>query len=336
VRTYLFRRLLLVIPTFIGITLMVFAMTRFVPGGPIERAIAEMQQKQQGRQATDIGSSISEDQVQQLREFYGFDQAWYVAYYQWLKKLLRLDLGESTRYGIPVWEAIVERLPVSFYYGIVSTILTYLICVPLGVFKALNHKKISDNMSSILVYIGYAVPSYVIGIILLVIFASQLEWFPLGGFTGDDFEDYGFIDKTIDIVWHSVLPMAAYVAGSFAVMTLLMKNSLMDFMSSDFVRTAIAKGLNYRQAIVRHALRNSLIPIATHFGSNISSIIAGSFLIEKIFNINGFGLLGYEAVVERDYPVVMGILVVSALLQLVGNILSDICVAIADPRVEFK
>jgi microcin C transport system permease protein len=336
VRTYLFRRLLLIIPTFIGITLMVFAMTRFVPGGPIERAIAEMQQKQQGRQATDIGSSISEEQVQQLREFYGFDRPWYVAYYQWLKKLLRLDLGESTRYGVPVWEAIVERLPVSFYYGIVSTILTYLICVPLGVFKALNHKKLSDNMSSIFVYIGYAVPSYVIGIILLVIFASQLEWFPLGGFTGDDFEDYGFIDKTTDIIWHSILPMAAYVAGSFAVMTLLMKNSLMDYMSSDFVRTAIAKGLNYRQAIVRHALRNSLIPIATHFGSNISSIIAGSFLIEKIFNINGFGLLGYEAVVERDYPVVMGILVVSALLQLVGNILSDICVAIADPRVEFK
>ena len=159
--------------------------------------------------------------------------------------------------------------------------------------------------------------------------------FLLGGFVSDEFEDLEFFEQVKDVIYHSILPMTAYVMGSFAVTTVMMKNSLMDNLAADYVRTAMAKGLSFRQAIVRHALRNSLIPLATHFGNNISVILAGSFLIEKIFNIDGFGLLGYESIVERDYPIVMGILVISALLQLIGNILSDICVALVDPRVQF-
>ena len=213
--------------------------------------------------------------------------------------------------------------------------LTYLICLPLGVMKAIKHESWIDNVSSILVFTGYAIPSYVVAVILLVVFGSELEWFPLGGFVSDDFEDFTFFEQVKDLIYHSVLPMTAYVMGSFAVTTVMMKNSLMDNLAADYVRTAMAKGLTFRQAIVRHALRNSLIPLATHFGNNISVILAGSFLIEKIFNIDGFGLLGYESIVERDYPIVMGILVISALLQLIGNILSDICVAAVDPRVQF-
>ncbi len=206
---------------------------------------------------------------------------------------------------------------------------------PLGMAKAVRHKSHFDNVSSGIVFFGYAIPSYVVGIALLTLFASQLEWFPLGGFVSDNFDQLGPWEKITDISYHAVLPLLSYMASSFAVTTFMMKNSLMDNLSADYVRTAIAKGLTFRQAVTRHALRNSLIPIATSFGNNISLILTGSFLIERIFNIDGFGLLGFESLVERDYPVVMGILVISSLLFLVGNILSDICVALVDPRVKF-
>jgi microcin C transport system permease protein len=339
VRAYLVRRLLLLIPTFVGITMLVFAITRFVPGGPIERAIAEARMKQEGRapaRADGGMQDLSEEQLGQLKEYYGFDKPIWESYWLWLTKVVQFDLGESSRYGESVWDTIRSRLPISTYYGFMSMLITYLICIPLGILKALRHGSALDHFSSALIFFGYSVPAYVVGIALIVVFASQLGWFPLGGFTSDGFDELSLWGKAWDIVHHSVLPMTAYVMGSFAVTTMLMKNSLMDHMASDFVRTAIAKGLSYRSAVFKHAFRNSLIPLATHFGNNISVIIAGSFLIEKIFNINGFGLLGYEAVVERDYPVVMGILVISALLQLIGNILSDICVALADPRVEFR
>jgi microcin C transport system permease protein len=175
----------------------------------------------------------------------------------------------------------------------------------------------------------------VVGIALLTYFASQLGWFPLGGFVSENFAELGAWGKVKDVTVHAVLPLLSYMAGSFAVTTFMMKNSLMDNLSADYVRTAIAKGLTFRQAVYRHAVRNSLIPIATSFGNNIALILTGSFLIERIYNIDGFGLLGFESLVERDYPVVMGILVISSLLFLVGNILSDICVAIVDPRVKF-
>jgi microcin C transport system permease protein len=331
---YILRRLLLIPPTFLGLTLIVFTLTRFVPGGPVERMIASMQQAEGGGMGSD-GMSLSADQIDQLNQYYGFDEPILVSYGQWLWRICQFDLGTSTRYADPVTEMILDRLPVSIYFGVTSMILTYLVCLPLGILKAIKHESVVDNVSSILVFIGYAIPSYVIAIILLVTFGSELQWFPLGGFVSDDFASLSAWAKLQDLLAHTILPLTAYVMGSFALMTIMMKNSLMDHLAADYVRTAMAKGFNFRQAVFKHALQNSLIPLATHFGNNISVIIAGSFLIEKIFNINGFGLLGYESVVERDYPVVMGILVISSLLQLVGNILSDICVALVDPRVQF-
>jgi len=217
-----------------------------------------------------------------------------------------------------------------------AMIITYSICIPLGVLKALRHKTNLDNITSVLVFIGYAIPNYVVAIILLMTFSSWLDIFPMGGFTGNNFHELNFTGKIIDILYHSVLPLIAYMAGSFAVMTFMMKNSLLDYLASDFMRTAIAKGSSYKQAVLKHAFRNSLIPLATHFGNNISIILTGSYLIEKIFNIDGIGLLGLESVVERDYPTVLGILVISSLLFMIGNILSDICVALVDPRVKFE
>lgn len=339
--SYFLRRFLLIIPTFLGVTVLVFVITRFVPGGPIERMITEMQQLQGERGSTaDVaaggGVALSEDQMQDLKEYYGFDRPVLLSYLEWLGKVLTLNLGLSTRYNEPVWDIIKTRFPISIFYGVMTMILTYLICIPLGVIKAIKHHSLSDNLSSIIVFIGYAIPNYVLGITLLIFFASKWEYFPLGGFVSDDFDDFTMIEQVVDILYHAVLPLISYMAGSFAVMTFMMKNSLMDNLASDYVRTAIAKGLPFGKAVYRHAMRNSLIPLATHFGNNISIILTGSFLIETIFNIDGFGLLGYESVVQRDYPVVLGILVISSLLYMVGNILSDLCVALVDPRVQFK
>ena len=340
---YFIRRFLLIIPTFIGITIMVFAVTRFVPGGPIERIIAQAQQMQTmeggrtaGSPSEERSQPLSEEQIEELKKYYGFDKPIIASYVLWLGKVLRGDLGVSTRYYDPVWSMIRERIPISLYFGILSLILVYGICIPLGIAKAIRHKTLFDNTSSIIVFIGYAIPGWVVGVLMLVFFASYWEIFPLGGLISDDFEDFTLIGKITDIIWHTILPLLAYVIGSFTVMTFLMKNTLMDNLSSDYVRTAVAKGLPFKKAVFNHAFRNSLIPIATSFGNNISIILSGSFLIEKVFNINGMGLLGYESVVERDYPVVLGILVISSLLFMIGNILSDICVAIVDPRVKFE
>jgi microcin C transport system permease protein len=340
---YFIRRFLLIIPTFLGITIMVFFVTRFVPGGPIERIIAEAQQMQSmeggrtsGPSSAEQSQPLSEDQIEELKKYYGFDKPVFTSYILWLGKVLRGDLGTSTRYYDPVWSMIKERIPISLYFGVISLILVYGICIPLGIIKAIKHKTSFDNISSLVVFIGYAIPGWVVGVLMLVFFASYWEIFPLGGLISDEFEDFTLIGKITDVIRHTILPLLAYVLGSFTVMTFLMKNTLMDNLASDYVRTAIAKGLPFNKAVLNHALRNSLIPIATSFGNNISVILSGSFLIEKVFNINGMGLLGYESVVERDYPVVLGILVISSLLFMIGNILSDICVAIVDPRVKFE
>ncbi len=340
---YFIRRFLLIIPTFIGITIMVFTITRFVPGGPIERIIIQARQMAAAEgsstpswAADEQTQPLSEEQKQELKKYYGFDKPVLVSYFQWLGKVLTGDLGTSTRYYDPVWNMIKERIPISLYFGILTMVLVYGVCIPLGIAKAVRHKSGFDNVTSVIVFTGYAIPGWVAGILLLMLFASHWEIFPLGGLMSDEFDTFTLTQKALDILWHTALPLAAYSMGSFTVMTFLMKNTLMENLAADYVRTAIAKGLTFKKAVFRHALQNSLIPIATHFGNNISIILMGSFLIETVFNIDGMGLLGYESIVERDYPVVMGILVISSLLLMIGNILSDICVALVDPRVKFK
>jgi microcin C transport system permease protein len=279
---------------------------------------------------------LSDEQIALLEKYYGFDKPVLTSYFLWLGKIFKGDLGVSTRYYDPVWEMIRSRIPISLYFGILTLIATYGVCIPLGIAKAIRHKSAFDNTSSIIVFIGYAIPGWVAGIMMILLFASHWELFPLGELVSDEFDDLSFFAKAADLAWHTVLPLAAYLLGSFTFMTFLMKNTLMDNLTADYVRTAMAKGLTFKQAIFGHALRNSLIPIATSFGSNISIVLSGSFLVEKVFNIDGIGLLGYESAVERDYPVVLGVLVISSLLFLIGNILSDVCVAMVDPRVKFE
>ena len=337
-RDYVVRRLLLMIPTFIGITFVTFLLCQFVPGGPIDQLrlqLAGAGGEFAGRSSR-VQLEIPEDQLNQLKAFYGFDKPWYQAYGIWLLKTVQLDFGQSFRYNEPVLRVIADRLPISLYYGLVTAVFTYLICIPLGILKAIRHRTTVDNLTSALIFIGYAIPGFALGAVLANLFAVRYPIFPLGGFQSQAAAAMPFAARMGDIVWHSVLPLIAYMVGAFAIETMLMKNSLLENMSSDYVRTALAKGLNWRRAVFVHAVRNSLIPMATSIGGLLGIFLTGSVLIERVFNIQGVGLLFYDAIQSRDFPVVMGFLVISSVILMLGNLLSDLAVAFVDPRVRFE
>ena len=343
---YFIRRLLLIIPTFLGITLITFFILQIVPGGPLERELLKLRMGGQmtggevgptgGNQTT--GIEIPESALEEMKKFYGFDLPVHERYIKWLGNLLTLDLGRSYVYAEPVWDVIISRFPISIYFGLIGFILTYLICIPLGVAKAVKNGGKFDLVSSIMVFMGYSIPGWAFGTIMLVVFGGGSLWdvFPLGGFRSEDFEYLSFWGQITDQFYHTVLPVASYLVGSFATLTILTKNSVIENLSQDYIRTAFSKGLSEKRVIFKHALRNSLIPIATGLGHFLSLILAGSFLIETVFNINGMGLLGFRSIEQRDYPVTMGILVLSSFLLLLGNIISDILYAIFDPRIRFK
>jgi microcin C transport system permease protein len=341
---YFARRLLLIVPTFLGITLVVFLVMQFVPGGPVERAIMNLQMSALTEGGADSamigrgGSALPEELVEEIRRYYGFDKPVHERYALWLWNVVRLDLGRSYVYQEPVWDVIKSRFPVSIFLGLTGFFLSYLVCVPLGVLKAVHHGSRFDWVSSVVVFLGYAVPGWALGTALLVLLGggSFYDVFPLGGFRPDNWEYLSLWGKITGQLEHMALPVLCYMVGSFATLTILTKNSLMENLSQDYVRTAFAKGLSERRVIFVHALRNSLIPIVTGLGHAISLVLAGSFLIEKVFNIDGMGYLGYTAILQRDYPVALGILVISSLLMLVGNILSDVLYAFVDPRIRFR
>ena len=250
--------------------------------------------------------------------------------------LLQGSLGRSDKYGDSIISLVQQRIPISLFFGVTSMILIYGICIPLGIVKAIKHRTWLDNLSSIAVFSGYAIPGYVLGSFLLVFLGARLDLFPLSGFVSENFDELSAGGKIGDLFHHAAMPLACYLVGSFAFMTFMMKNNLMDNLAADYVRTATAKGVPYGSAVFRHAFRNSIIPIATTVGQNITLIVGGSFLIETIFDINGFGLLQFNAILEKDEPVVLGVLTISATLMLLGNIISDLCVAFVDPRIRFR
>lgn len=342
-RAYFIKRLLLMIPTLLGITIACFVIMQMVPGGPVEQFLQKAKYQSQGSEGGAGGSSklqseMTEQELENIRKYYGFDKPILTRYFIWLGKLVRFDLGDSYAYGTPVLDLIVSRIPISLTFGLISLFMAYLICIPLGIKKALSHGGPFDNWSSILIFLGYSIPGYALGVLLIVLFGGGSFWnvFPVGGLFSDNFEQLPWFGKIWDYIKHLVMPITCYTIGSFATLTLLMKNSLMEQLNQDYIRTALAKGLSYRQAVFRHGLRNALIPIATNLGMIISVIVSGSFLIEKVFTIDGMGLLGYESVVNRDYPVALGIIVISSLLALIGRVISDFCLVLVDPRIKFQ
>jgi microcin C transport system permease protein len=250
--------------------------------------------------------------------------------------LLQGDMGQSSVFGEPVWDLIKSRMPVALYFGLLTTILTYGVCLPLGILKAIKHRTAIDNFSSVFIFLGYAVPGFALGALLLVYFGASKPIFPMVGLVSSDFESMNTFEKIKDLAWHTVLPLLSYVVGSFAFMTMMMKNNLMDNLAADYVRTAVAKGVSFNRAVFRHAFRNSFIPIATSLGSLITMIVSGSLLIETVFDIQGFGLLQFRAIIGPDQMLIMGTLTVASFLMIMGNILSDIIVALVDPRVKFQ
>ena len=341
-RDYVIRRLLLMVPTFLGITFVTFTLCQFVPGGQIDQLRMQLAGAGGGGEVGFGGAAatgrldITDDQLALLNEYYGFDDPLPVAYASWLWDVVRLDFGDSFRYSEPVLRVIADRLPVSIYYGFITAFFTYGICIPLGILKAIKHRTSVDNLTSVLIFVGYAIPGFALGAVLSNLLAVRWELFPLGGFQTPGTEEFTLLAQARDVIWHSILPLIAYLVSSFAVMTMLMKNSLIENMSADYVKTALAKGLSWRRTVFVHALRNSLIPMATSIGSLLGIFLTGSFLIERVFNIQGVGLLSFEAIQARDFPVVLGFLVISSVLLMAGNLISDLAVAFVDPRVRFE
>ncbi len=248
--------------------------------------------------------------------------------------ILQGFLGYSDKKGKNVSTLIAERMHISAFFGLTSLFLSYLVCIPLGIMKALKHGQKFDVVSSIIVFIGYSIPGYALGVLLLSYFGGDV--FPLHGWRSPNFNELSLWGKITDQLHHAFLPILCYMVGSFATMTVLMKNSLMENLSQDYVRTAFAKGLSEKRVIFFHAVRNSLIPLATGIGGMIGVVLAGSYLIEKTFGIDGIGLLGFNALVDKDYNIMMGFLVIGVIIRLIGNLISDLTYALIDPRIRFK
>ena len=258
-----------------------------------------------------------------------------VIYKSRISGLLQGDMGRSTVFGEPVLDLIQSRMPVALYFGLLTSIISYGVCLPLGILKAIKHRTAVDNVSSILIFFGYAIPGFALGSILLVYFGAIKPVFPMIGLTSENFDSMGPWEQIKDLAWHTVLPLIGYLVGSFAWLTMMMKNNLMDNLSTDYVRTAVAKGVGFNRAVFRHAFRNSFIPIASSLGQLITIIVSGSILIELVFDIQGFGQLQYRALLGPDQMLIMGTLTVASFLMVMGNILSDIIVALIDPRIKF-
>ncbi len=427
-RAYILRRLLLIPLTLLGITFVVFSITRFLPGGPMEQAIQQATMSENARSSRGASAgSLSAEQLEQMRMSFGMNENIAKGYLMWLgfmpreynprfvdldatkdgtlvllsttdgdgkaaslkayisgtppalalengsepdgwfarygrnaptgddakdkvpgedqsrvvvfqrkfSGLLQGDLQDSLIYGDPVGQVIRERLPVSIFYGLLTALLTYSISIPLGILKAVKHRTWIDNWSSVALFIGYSIPGFALGSLLLLWFAFQRDWFPISGFVSGNFDELSAGGKVLDILHHAVLPLICYMVSRFALTTMMMKNSIMDVLASDYIRTAVAKGASFKRAIIGHAVRNSIIPIAATFGQLLAALVSGSFLIESVFDIQGAGQLGFTAATHSDYNVMMGVLLLSSTMLMLGNILSDILLALLNPRIRF-
>jgi microcin C transport system permease protein len=340
---YIFKRLLLMIPTLFGVLLMTFAVIQFVPGGPVEQMVAQLQGRDTGGEGAAAAGSgyrgrqgVDAARIAEIKTLYGFDKPPTERFWMMLKQFAQFDLGKSFFYPKDVWSLIKEKLPVSISLGLWTFFLSYLVSVPLGIAKAVRAGTRFDTLTSLLVLVGYAIPGFVLGVALLVIFGGQLQWFPLRGLTSSNWEQLGWGAKVVDYLWHIALPVTASVLGSFAVITMLTKNAFLEEIRKQYVLTARAKGLSENRVLYRHVMRNALIPLVTGFpAAFIGAFFTGSLLIETLFSLDGLGLLSYEAVIRRDYPVVLGTLYLFTLIGLVTKLVSDLCYLWVDPRVKF-
>jgi microcin C transport system permease protein len=325
------------------VLLLTFIVIQFVPGGPVEQMVAQLQGRDTGGEGAAVSGAgyrgrqgVDAARIAEIKELYGFDKPAHERFFQMLGQFARFDLGKSFFYPKDVWQLVKEKLPVSVSLGLWTFFLSYLISVPLGIAKAVRSGTRFDTLTTLLVLVGYAIPGFVLGVALLVIFGGQLQWFPLRGLTSSNWESLSWGARVVDYLWHIALPITASVLGAFAVTTMLTKNAFLEEIRKQYVLTARAKGLIERRVLWKHVFRNALIPIVTGFpAAFIGAFFTGSLLIETLFSLDGLGLLSYESVMRRDYPVVLGTLYLFTLIGLVTKLISDLCYIWVDPRVKF-
>lgn len=350
--SYILRRLALMIPTLLGILVINFAVVQVAPGGPVEQMIYRMQ-GHGGDSATSRiaggGSELGEsrhgvrglppDIIERIEAMYGFDKPTHERFWDMLTSYAQFDFGESFYRNATVLDLILEKMPVSISLGLWSTLLIYLISIPLGIRKAVRHGSRFDVASSSIIVMLYAIPGFLLAIMLIVLFAggTYFSWFPLRGLTSPNFDELSLLGKIVDYFWHLALPLTAYTISGFATLTMLTKNSFLDEINKQYVVTARAKGLDERRVLYGHVFRNAMLIIIAGFpAAFISLFFAGSLLIEVIFSLDGLGLLGFEAVVNRDYPIFFGTLFIFTLIGLVMKLISDVVYVLVDPRIDFQ
>ena len=338
---YTLKRLLLMLPTLFGVLLLTFVVVQFVPGGPVEQYLAEAKAGAgvgaEGGISYRGAQGVDPKRLEQAKALYGFDKPAPERFWQMLTQFALFDLGTSFFQNRKVSELIWEKLPVSMSLGLWTFFLSYGIAVPLGIAKAVRAGSRFDLVTSIVVLVGFAIPGFVLGVALLVVFGGQLQWFPLRGLVSANWDSLSWGSKVTDYLWHIAMPVTAMVMSSFATIAMLTKNSFLEEIRKQYVLTARAKGLPERKVLWKHVMRNALIPIVTGFpAAFIGAFFTGSLLIETQFSLDGLGLLSYESVIRRDYPVVMGTLYLFTLIGLVTKLVSDLCYAWVDPRVTFE
>ena len=318
---YIARRLLLTVPLIIGISLISFLVIYAAPGGPVEMA-------------TDLNPRVTAEARERLKSYYGLDQPVHVQYVQWLGRMATLDFGQSfSRDGRQVSEKIAERIPVTLSINVLSMFLIFLVAVPLGIYSAVRKDSWFDRISTVAVFTGFAVPTFWLALLLMMLFGVQLGWLPISGLVSMEYESFSFAGKVWDRAIHLILPVFVSAFGGLAGLSRYMRSNMLEVIRQDYIAAARAKGLPERKVVFRHAMRNALLPFITILGLSVPGLLGGSVIFESIFAIPGLGQLFYQGVLSRDYPLIMGPLVIGAFLTLIGNLLADVGYAYADPRI---
>ena len=359
---YILRRILLILPTLIGIMTINFVIVQFAPGGPVEQIVAEMTVGQvsttgrisggeagsgpgAGGAGADSGSmypgagGLPPELIAQIEAQFGFDRPAHERYFMMLWNYARFDFGESYFQNRPVLELILEAMPVSISLGLWSLLMVYILSIPLGIAKAVRDGTKFDAWTSALIFIGYAIPGFLFAILLIVLFAGGSYWdvFPMRGLVSENWHDMSWPNRIKDYFWHLTLPLTALTIGGFATLTMLTKNSFLEEINKQFVLTARAKGLTQRRVLYGHVFRNAMLIVIAGFpGAFIGVLFTGALLIEVIFSLEGLGLLGYDAVIKRDYPILFGTLYIFTLLGLITQLIGDLCYVLVDPRIDFE
>ena len=318
---YLIKRLLLMIPLFIGITIISFGVIHLAPGSPIDMA-------------TDLNPKATAEVKERMRAFYGLDQPLYIQYGNWIRRLGTLDFGTSfSQDGRKVADKILERMPITIFLNVASLVIIFFLAVPIGVLSATHQNSLFDKITTVVVFIGFAVPHFWLALLLMILFGVQLGWLPISGLKSLNYEYLPVSAQVWDRVSHLILPLFITASGGLAGLSRYMRSNMLEVIRQDYITTARSKGLSTRTVVFKHALRNALMPVITILGLSVPGLIGGSVIFETIFAIPGMGQLFYASVMARDYPTIMGILVIGAVLTLIGNLIADLSYALADPRI---